>query len=1812
MPTRFDAFMPTGNTTGKKTRFDNYMGAVSPAPLSGANLNYNPVDAFSPTKPQTVKPVTPAPQTDYDTLKANEQKANKEYQAALQGGLSASEQTGYRIAWENSRKDLESAESAAENKPLVDAYTQQRTAEKEYLGALLGGLDVDEQRQYKQNLEGKKETVNELGGNADATWYEGGAQQYVGNMAGALGSLTRFAGAGELEREAAQSRDAEMAGALREQANTSRTEDTNAIEKFGKDTVQKGAEQIEAAKSGRSAAEKILVDLGVQAEQMAFDAALGAATGGGFWSMADDAAGKTVAQKLLRGGLVPMGARSFGGGVQEAEANGATKEGAALYGVASAAVEIFTEKMFNGFAGIYGKGSADNMVNYIAGKLGKGDMAKRAWGLVFDGLGEGAEEAVADLVNPIIKSIYNGKSIGKNFSNLDAGEIAYDTFIGTVLGFAGGAVNLTGRQSEVEKFFMDASDKGMSFKEASATFAMLEEVTASIETNKSRRESALNALSEYDTQEIESIQTNELLGTEKGFGKAASGILRDGEKLALYTKKFGAPAGSNTEKVAQIANSLYEHYRSLHTPVPAANEQNVTEPTIENATAPAETVQNTVEQNSSESVVESFLTGKRNFAGAKVIADSEANRAAFEKYTSLKLDGSRKENVARIMSWKDNGSREAYKSAMEYVKANPAGVDAGDLSMETGIALSDANSLIRKGIDNGDFIMREDGSVVSKDAEQVEKPKRKPAFAPETIEESISSAKESKGNYKGYEWAIHKSETIRGIAKPCFVEIALPADRGTIIIKTTDDAAASMIANKISEDKGYKAPKENKILSNVDLMLGAAPTQTATKAPAAKPLSNVDLLAGTAPQSAPAAGKPTAPVSGAELLAGTAPTTAAEAAPAQSTEPAAAALPSESTVRANTPMHDTAGDSADTRTSNVFGSAMESGVTPESFKPLLDTTGENGGFNYAVIHNDATLANAEKTIMESGWDKAHNDWVKAIYRGEAGDKITAMGLLFYNNAVNSGNRMLALDILTDLKTMGGNAGRAVQVFSLFNKLSPENRLYMIQSSVQKAAAKLNLPDGITISTELAQAYLDAASEQERNTVVGQMQAEVASQIPATFMDKLTALRYLNMLGNLKTQVRNVGGNVLMQGVRETKNAVQTLSEAVLNKVSGGKVERTTSILTGEYMAAAYEDAKGFRDALLGNKFSESSAEGFMRGVEDKREIFSFKPLEWYRNITNFAMDKGDLVFNNYAYARALGGFLKAQGMSAEVFNSIISGEATPTGAQAELIERGRALAIKEAQESTSRDTNAVSSWFSKLGRGEKSGVGKFFGTLLEGAVPFRKTPANILVRAEEYSPLGLVNTTYEAYKAAKGEASGTDVVNSLSKTLTGTGLFALGMALRAAGRLNTKDDDSKQESFDKLQGGQDYAILMNDGKSVTIDNAAPACIPMFMGAEIYDALQEVGSPAQVMDALFRSVTDPLIEMSMLQGIQSLIESASYAEEGGISRAVGVMASGYLTQFMTNTLLGQLERTMEPERMQTFVDKNSDLPAWIQRSLGKATAKIPGVDYNQIPYIDEWGRRQQTGSAGQRAVDNFLNPSYVSENRSTATDKELQRLYDGGFNVLPGRADMSAKIPLYDRNGNSRESKYMSAEEYVTYAETKGKTAYDTVTALMNTVQYKAASDEQKAQLISKAYELASNSAVAAVTENYPGETAEALKKKGISPAAYICVQQQRGVLGTTIANTLDAVLRSGKTAAEQRALCKAFLSDSAFNKYLDVLNSGKSVKAYVKFMSKYYNTSGKNSEGKTVNGLRKTRMLDWAIFNGYTEADAEYFYSLMN
>ena len=114
---------------------------------------------------------------------------------------------------------------------------------------------------------------------------------------------------------------------------------------------------------------------------------------------------------------------------------------------------------------------------------------------------------------------------------------------------------------------------------------------------------------------------------------------------------------------------------------------------------------------------------------------------------------------------------------------------------------------------------------------------------------------------------------------------------------------------------------------------------------------------------------------------------------------------------------------------------------------------------------------------------------------------------------------------------------------------------------------------------------------------------------------------------------------------------------------------------------------------------------------------------------------------------------------------------------------GRATnyAIKEAQEATFRDSNALSSWVSGIARGRNTP--KAIKAAAEGVLPFRKTPANVFMRAYEYSPLGLIDTAVKAAGVKSGKATGADVVNSLSKALTGTALFGLGMWLKSLGLL---------------------------------------------------------------------------------------------------------------------------------------------------------------------------------------------------------------------------------------------------------------------------------------------------------------------------------------------------------------------------------------------------------------------------------------------
>ena len=198
-----------------------------------------------------------------------------------------------------------------------------------------------------------------------------------------------------------------------------------AIYKAADRLADSGAQDINKAKSGLGKVGQLAVDVGVAGAQMGADAVLGLATGGS--------------------ALPAMFVRSGGGSAQEARRAGATHEQQVNYGFASGALSVATEKIGNAaapFKKMFGKGFLDDVIERTMQGLNSSAAGKIA--LSF--LEEGGEEAIEDLIQPALQMIYNGKTLGGSYSELEASEILNDFLVGGILGGLGGGVEAIGNR----------------------------------------------------------------------------------------------------------------------------------------------------------------------------------------------------------------------------------------------------------------------------------------------------------------------------------------------------------------------------------------------------------------------------------------------------------------------------------------------------------------------------------------------------------------------------------------------------------------------------------------------------------------------------------------------------------------------------------------------------------------------------------------------------------------------------------------------------------------------------------------------------------------------------------------------------------------------------------------------------------------------------------------------------------------------------------------------------------------------------------------------------------------------------------------------------------------------------------------------------------------------------------------------------------------------------------------------------------------------------------------------------------------------
>ena len=703
---------------------------------------------------------------------------------------------------------------------------------------------------------------------------------------------------------------------------------------------------------------------------------------------------------------------------------------------------------------------------------------------------------------------------------------------------------------------------------------------------------------------------------------------------------------------------------------------------------------------------------------------------------------------------------------------------------------------------------------------------------------------------------------------------------------------------------------------------------------------------------------------------------------------------------------------------------------------------------------------------------------------------------------------------------------------------------------------------VKVNEKLAKQFREAETKAAREEILKEIYRDIGSQIPSTFTEKFTAWRYISMLVNPQTHIRNIVGNAGFAPMLMLKNKVAALLEMAAIR---DKSQRTKSfaIRDSELVKAAGEDFTRMGDALFqDSKYKdEVNANQY---IAEGRKTFSEsgiaggyvgKALNKLQKFNGDLLSSEDMLFKRQYYVYALSSYCKARGITAE---QIRSGKG---------LDSARAYAIREAQRATYNDANAFSDFLSR-----RSG-NKFVDTTVSFIVPFRRTPANILARGFEYSPLGLLKSiTYDLARVSDGRISAAEAIDNIAAGITGSAVAGLGALLAYLGFIKVKGfdggDEDKERKFEEMYGHQQYSIEIFD-KSITLDWLAPESIPFFTGVNIYEAVKDGGlSWNDVLDVIALT-TDPAMNMSMLQGVNSILSSAKYSTLEATAAIAYQIAENAISQSIP-TLFGKLERISQPDRMTTYVDKNSAVPRAMQRTLGKLSQKIPGLDYGQIPYISAWGEKETNDSAAWRAFDQLINPAYTATVTETPLEKELIRLSKdiGEKDVFPTRAATYFNVKkLVGKDAKTGEDVYetvrvdLTAQQYVNYAQAKGKTSKRICEELINTSYYKNATNEQKYEMVKNAYSYANSRAKALVSKYEPtgweAKAIEVCSQYGISDTQFIAMytlsQDMSGKLhGETVTYYSDL--------QKMRMLYETSLTDEQRDAVADALGVGKTVK----------------------------------------------------
>lgn len=377
----------------------------------------------------------------------------------------------------------------------------------------------------KSNMQESK--TAEAGGNIAKSAYEGAKSAYE-NAAGTF--LNKRSGTQIMGVTVA---DNAVPQEDKDKAEAARKRNQESIYAKADKAAAAAAEASEKAKDnlGGSKAAGAFVDIASGGLQLGADMALNA---------------------LLPGvGLANMGLRSYGSGSREARLDGASEGEQVAYGAAAAAVDVLTEKIFD-VGKLFGGGAADDVAEKLIGKLAKTDAGRSVVRALTNAVGEGAEEAVAGILNPAIRAIYDKGAAAKSSYTTAEGakemlaQSAYDAMIGAVLSTFGTAAGIAKGIDAQKNAALRAGEPAASVNaEASAKPAEAENIAAEAQAEAAP----------VETAQVEDSQATVRTLLKKGIisNSEANRVLADAGLRTEFERQTGETlTGTKADQRAQI------------------------------------------------------------------------------------------------------------------------------------------------------------------------------------------------------------------------------------------------------------------------------------------------------------------------------------------------------------------------------------------------------------------------------------------------------------------------------------------------------------------------------------------------------------------------------------------------------------------------------------------------------------------------------------------------------------------------------------------------------------------------------------------------------------------------------------------------------------------------------------------------------------------------------------------------------------------------------------------------------------------------------------------------------------------------------------------------------------------------------------------------------------------------------------------------------------------------------------------------------------------------------------------------------------